>query len=318
MLKKLLEGREEEGLLGAGSVDVATRCAWQPPAVPACLLLQPAAGTEDWRVPPVSPTALGRLLERGRKYQEKLAAAQRQAAEAPRDAATGRPLFQPKTHRAPQYERNPEGEMQGGGSRSWTRREAARRGEARGLLLSSACRRAALCLLQVASPHAALLSRPTAGAPIGEYLYSIKAEWDERAERLREARARRTAADAASTYVNTRSEVGAHGLAGWLARGWAGPCCVLPAPSTLARHDPVPCSVLPRATTPASQRMVDHLKRERFTAIFDYLRRGDPCPHANLLEAVAVSAGPDLDACMRSSRGPGCELCTLFGWLALC
>jgi hypothetical protein len=50
-----------------------------------------------------------RLLERGRRYREKLEAAQRQAEEAPCDAATGRPLFQPKTHRAPHYERNPEG-----------------------------------------------------------------------------------------------------------------------------------------------------------------------------------------------------------------
>lgn len=57
------------------------------------------------------------------------------------------------------------------------------------------------------------------------------------------------------------------------------------------------------------QRMVDHLKRERFTAIFDYLRRGDPCPHANLLEAVAVSAGP----CLREPDGwRGAD------WLVLC
>lgn len=54
-----------------------------------------------------------RLLERGRRYQAKLAAAQREADEAPRDAATGRPLFQPKTYRAPHYERNPEGGLGG-------------------------------------------------------------------------------------------------------------------------------------------------------------------------------------------------------------
>ena len=56
-----------------------------------------------------APGVEARLLERGRRYREKLEAAQRQAEEAPCDAATGRPLFQPKTHRAPQYERNPEG-----------------------------------------------------------------------------------------------------------------------------------------------------------------------------------------------------------------
>lgn len=57
---------------------------------------------------PVHPLS-HRLLERGRRYQEKLAAAQREAEEAPRDAATGRLLFQPKTHRPPIYDRNPDG-----------------------------------------------------------------------------------------------------------------------------------------------------------------------------------------------------------------
>ncbi|KAL4440425.1 hypothetical protein ABPG75_003426 [Micractinium tetrahymenae] len=150
VLKKLMEGREEgEGLL-VGSADVATR-----------------------------------LLERGRRYQEKLTEAQRQAEEAPRDPATGRPLFKPKTYRAPQWERNPE------------------------------------------------------GAPIGEYLYSIKAEWDEKAARVREVQERRAQQNASSTFVNHRSE-----------------------------------------------RLVDRLKRERFRAIFDYLRRGSPAPVLNLLETV--------------------------------
>lgn len=52
---------------------------------------------------------LARLLERGRRYQEKLADAQRQAEKAPRDPANGQLLFKPKTFRAPQWERNPEG-----------------------------------------------------------------------------------------------------------------------------------------------------------------------------------------------------------------
>ncbi|KAL4431755.1 hypothetical protein ABPG77_002971 [Micractinium sp. CCAP 211/92] len=150
VLRKLMEGREGgEGAL-AGSTDVATR-----------------------------------LLERGRRNQRKLEEAQRQAEEAPRDPATGRLLFKPKTHRAPQWERNPE------------------------------------------------------GAPIGEYLYSIKAEWDEKAARLREVQQRRAQKNAASTFVNNRSE-----------------------------------------------RLVDRLKRERFRAIFEYLRRDSPSPVLNLLETV--------------------------------
>lgn len=36
------------------------------------------------------------------------------------------------------------------------------------------------------------------------------------------------------------------------------------------------------------QRLVDRLKRERFRAIFDYLRRGSPSPVLNLLETVQV------------------------------
>lgn len=36
------------------------------------------------------------------------------------------------------------------------------------------------------------------------------------------------------------------------------------------------------------QRLVDRLKRERFRAIFDYLRRGSPAPVLNLLETVQV------------------------------
>jgi hypothetical protein len=55
------------------------------------------------------PLSCCRLLEKGRRYQEKLQEAQRRQDEHPRDAATGQPLFRPKTHRAPQWERNPEG-----------------------------------------------------------------------------------------------------------------------------------------------------------------------------------------------------------------
>ncbi|PSC72051.1 expressed ef-hand domain-containing [Micractinium conductrix] len=149
VLKKLMEGREGDGVLG-GNADVTTR-----------------------------------LLERGRRYQEKLAEAQRQADEAPRDAATGLPLFHPKTHRPPQYERNPE------------------------------------------------------GAPIGEYLYSIKAEWEQKAAAVRGAQERRAARNASSTFVNDRSE-----------------------------------------------RLVDRLKRERFRAVFEYLRQCDPAPVVNLLDVV--------------------------------
>lgn len=133
MLKKLLEGREEEGLLGGGSADVATRCA--ACAASRLLALHACSATARHAHAPLCPWLLlalepCRLLERGRKYQEKLVAAQRQAAEAPRDAATGRPLFQPKTHRAPQYERNPEGKCHKG-SREWAGRELS--GRPRGL-----------------------------------------------------------------------------------------------------------------------------------------------------------------------------------------
>ena len=47
----------------------------------------------------------------------------------------------------------------------------------------------------------------SAGAPIGEYLYSIKAEWDGKAARVRESQQRRAEQSAAATYVNGRSEV---------------------------------------------------------------------------------------------------------------
>ncbi|KAI3431406.1 hypothetical protein D9Q98_004459 [Chlorella vulgaris] len=118
VLRKLLEGRAEGEVATTGpGADVATR-----------------------------------LLEKGRRYQEKLQEAQRRQEEQPRDAATGQPLFRPKTHRAPQWERNPE------------------------------------------------------GTPIGEYLYSIQAEWDERAARVQHASQHRKEQSAASTFVNTRSE----------------------------------------------------------------------------------------------------------------
>lgn len=61
----------------------------------------------------------------------------------------------------------------------------------------------------VSPPHPCRFTpapRP-AGTPIGEYLYSIKAEWDERAAAAAHATQRRATRDAASTYVNTRSEV---------------------------------------------------------------------------------------------------------------
>ena len=44
-------------------------------------------------------------------------------------------------------------------------------------------------------------------------------------------------------------------------------CCLLPCPP---------------------QKLVDRLKRERFTAIFDYLRRGRPAPRLDLLATVQV------------------------------
>ena len=55
-----------------------------------------------------------------------------------------------------------------------------------------------------------------AGAPIGERLHGIKAEWDERAARVRDAQEARADQAAASTYVNTKSEVG---------QWWKMPCC---------------------------------------------------------------------------------------------
>lgn len=39
---------------------------------------------------------------------------------------------------------------------------------------------------------------------------------------------------------------------------------------------------------PQPQKLVDRLKRERFRAIFDYLRQGAPAPVLNLLEVVQV------------------------------
>lgn len=135
VLRKLMEGREADGPLG-GSADVAIRCllagaAWVDASstlstrgcmgceclkavlvvsgrglVLCCLEYCAGFATHCSSPPQTIPL---RLLDRGRKYAEKLAAAQREVEDAPRDAATGRPLFCPKTHRAPYYERNPEG-----------------------------------------------------------------------------------------------------------------------------------------------------------------------------------------------------------------
>ena len=117
VLKKLMEGREAAGPLDAGSDDVAMRCARSGALVACdgmaarCLLVScawppPARPNGTSRRPSRNPCS---LLERGRKYQEKLQQAQREAEVAPRDASTGRLLFQPKTFRAPHYDRNPEG-----------------------------------------------------------------------------------------------------------------------------------------------------------------------------------------------------------------
>lgn len=67
------------------------------------------------------------------------------------------------------------------------------------------------------------------------------------------------------------------------------------------RHAPSPLSLLiphcrlPHPTCPRSQlqpkrkqKLVDRLKRERFRAVFDYLRRSDPSSLVNLLETVQV------------------------------
>lgn len=115
VLKRLLEGQEGEVPLG-GSDDVATR--WVPvlhsfryPAHSHRPFSCSCAGA-NLLTNPACPFARRRLLERGRRYQEKLAAAQREAEEAPRDPATGRPLFQPKTHRPPIYDRNPDGAVE--------------------------------------------------------------------------------------------------------------------------------------------------------------------------------------------------------------
>ena len=78
---------------------------------------------------------------------------------------------------------------------------------------------------------------------MGEYLYSIKGEWDQRAAAARRATDHRAERDASSTYVNQRSEA-----------------------------------------------LVERLKRERFRAVFDYLRRGDRAPVINLVAVVEVSA----------------------------
>jgi hypothetical protein len=81
------------------------------------------------------------------------------------------------------------------------------------------CIRVACCCISHPIPVAFLLHFPPAGAPIGEYLHSIKAEWAERAAAVRGAREERTHQNAASTFVNTRSEVGGR-LGGWVGGGW--------------------------------------------------------------------------------------------------
>ena len=141
--------------------------------------------------------------------------------------------------------------------------------------------------------HASLAGLPhpfagagCAGAPIGERLYSIKAEWDEKAARLRSTQEERAAAAAASTYVNARSEVGA-GSGEWGPRPSSRPSpSQQPASRGRASHSRLACTLPPRP--PHTQRMVERLKRDRFTAVFDYLRRGAPAPTLNLLEAVQV------------------------------
>ena len=86
-----------------------------------------------------------------------------------------------------------------------------------------------------------LKNRLPAGVPVGEYLYSVKAEWDEKARAVRQATDEQVERDASSSFVNHRSE-----------------------------------------------QLVDRLKRERFRAIFDYLRRGERSNIANLVELVGV------------------------------
>lgn len=78
---------------------------------------------------------------------------------------------------------------------------------------------------------------PSAGAPIGEYLYSIKAEWDEKAARVQDAQKRREQQNASSTFVNNRSEVScaciAYAADALLSLPWvaSSSCSTLPAAS---------------------------------------------------------------------------------------
>ena len=293
-----------------------------------------------------------RLLERGRRYQEKLAEAQRQADEAPRDAATGLPLFHPKTHRPPQYERNPEGGCRGvdqvlEGCKGW---EQFQFGWVGGWALGCPPPRCspAACWLARCSCAARLWHLPNrvrlpllfnlTGAPIGEYLYSIKAEWEQKAAAVRGAQERRAARNASSTFVNDRSEVG----------GGRGSACrssqvrVQRHSSSVAMHLPDPsdlatatvdrpgcpghpcsawlaaCSASALASKPRSpvctrrpvQRLVDRLKRERFRAVFEYLRQCDPAPVVNLLDVVQVGGGGGAWAVARSQEG-GSLACSL-------
>lgn len=124
------------------------------------------------------------------------------------DPATGKPLYQPQTCRAPKFARNPDGAP-------IIALNVRARGRAHALSLSA---RKSLSLQTV--PQPALLTRLTlglhvaplpAGQPIGEYLYAIQSERQEKLAAVVSTTQQRATAEAASTYVNRRSEVGCSG-----------------------------------------------------------------------------------------------------------
>ena len=93
VLKRLMEGRRqaagaEDGGLEGGALD--------------------SSGGGD---------VAARLLDRGRRYRQKLEVARDALEHRPVDSHTGRPLFRPATCRPPRFQRKPEGERGGMGER---------------------------------------------------------------------------------------------------------------------------------------------------------------------------------------------------------
>jgi len=124
-----------------------------------------------------------RLLNMGRKYQERLQAARDAVENNPIDPNTGRPLFQPHTRPAPSYLSNKESIAVDEDSSSII---IASNDEGEGGARSG--------------------RRNPGGVPIGEYLYSVKQVQDQKAQKMKSAAVEAAVRAASEPKVNPKSE----------------------------------------------------------------------------------------------------------------